>query len=72
MNDSIFLSAAAPFPASVRFMIHVWGIKPHLDRIHGQWRCVGRHIYAYGPTPQVAMGQWTRECDAREDWEQRR
>jgi hypothetical protein len=63
---------AAPSFEQIRFMLHVCGRKPHLDRIRGEWRCVGQTIYAYGASARDAFVAWETERCARADFNARR
>ncbi|MFK4444653.1 hypothetical protein ABH944_004843 [Caballeronia udeis] len=53
-----FSGLRGPNAQEIRFMCHVWGQRPHLDVIHGSWRCVGQFTYGYGRTHDEAYRNW--------------
>lgn len=65
------LSTFKPSALQLRFMLHCYGNKPHLDLIKGRWRCVGRHLYGFGSTWRVALADWQAQMNAL-DWNDRR
>lgn len=53
-----FSGICAPTLQQSRFMLYVLGNRPHLDMIHGSWRCVGQFTYGYGKTRNMAYRNW--------------
>lgn len=67
-----FKGVTGPTAEQFRFMCRVAGERPHIDRVKGLWRCVGRGFYGYGETWRAAFNAWMIQRACHEDFERRR